>query len=366
MKIHLTDLKKQYQGIKKEVDSAIQRVITNTNFILGSEVEEFEKEMANYLNVKFTVGVASGTDALVLALKALDIGEGDEVITTPFTFIATAEAITRTGATPIFCDIDEKTYNIDANKIEEKITAKTKAILPVHLYGLTCEMNKILSLAKKHNLKIIEDAAQSFGAEFKGKKAGAIGDIGCFSFFPAKNLGAFGDGGMVSTNNEQTVQKLKFLRNHGQTKQYHYTMHGFNSRLDTLQAAVLKIKLQHIEKWIAMRLEKAKYYNKLFSGSDIITPFIPDYSEHSFNYYTIRIKEKRDAVLTRLKENGIACAIYYPLCLHLQEVHNDLGYKIGDFPIAEKLQTEVLSLPMYPELERKEIEEIVKIVKSQI
>jgi len=366
MKIPLTDLKKQYQTIKKEIDSAIEQVITKTNFILGNEVAEFEKEIASYLSAKFAVGVASGTDALVLALKALDIKEGDEVITTPFTFIATTEAIVRAGAKPVFCDVDEKTYNMNTDKIEEKISSKTKAILPVHLYGLSCEMDKILSLAKKHNLKIIEDAAQSFGAKYKDKKAGANGDIGCFSFFPAKNLGAYGDGGMITTNDEQTMQKLKFLRNHGQTRQYHYTMHGFNSRLDTLQAAVLRIKLKHIEKWIAMRREKAELYNKLFFGSDITTPFIPDYSEHSFNYYTIRIKEKRDVVLTRLKENGIACAIYYPLCLHLQEVHKDLGYAKGDFPVAEKIQNEVLSLPMYPELEKEKIEEIVKIVSSSI
>ena len=366
MKIPLTDLKKQYQSIKEEIDSAIEQVIAKTNFILGSEVEEFEKEIANYLNVKFAVGVASGTDALVLALKALDIAEADEVITTPLTFIATAEAITRAGAKPVFCDIDEKTYNIDTNKIEEKITPRTKAILPVHLYGLPCEMDKILSLAKKYNLKIIEDAAQSFGAKYKDKKVGDIGDIGCFSFFPAKNLGAFGDGGVISTNDEQTMQKLKFLRNHGQTRNYHYTMHGFNSRLDTLQAAILKVKLNYIDKWIKTRQKNAEYYKKLFSGTDIITPFIPDYAYHSFNYYTIRTKGNRDAIMNHLKENGIASAIYYPLCLHLQEVYKDLGNKLGDFPVAETMQNEVLSLPMYPELEKKEIEEIVKTVISSL
>jgi dTDP-4-amino-4,6-dideoxygalactose transaminase len=226
-------------------------------------------------------------------------------------------------------------------------------------------MDKILSLAEKYKLGIIENAAQSFGAKYKGKRAGAIGNAGCFSFFPAKNLGAFGDGGLVSVNDEQTLQNLKFLRNHGQTRQYHYTMHGFNSRLDTLQAAILKIKLKHIDGWLQMRRAKAEHYKKLFSGTDIVTPFAPDYAEHSFNYYTIRIKEKRDAVLNALKEKGIAAAIYYPLCLHLQEVHQDLGYKPGDFPVAEKLQKEVLSLPMYPELEEKEIEEIVKMVESK-
>ncbi|MDD5455379.1 MAG: DegT/DnrJ/EryC1/StrS family aminotransferase [Candidatus Ratteibacteria bacterium] len=362
MKIPLTDLKRQYQSIKKEVDSAIRQVITNTNFILGKEVEEFENEIARYLNVKFSVGVASGTDALVLALKALDIKEGDEVITTPFTFIATTEAIVRAGAKPVFCDIDEKTYNIDTDKIEEKITPNTKAILPVHLYGLPCEMDKISALARKYSFRIIEDVAQSFGAKYKSKKTGAIGDVGCFSFFPAKNLGAFGDGGMISTNDGQTAEKLKFLRNHGQTKQYHYTMHGFNSRLDTLEATILKVKLHYIDKWINMRQKNAAYYNKLFSGTNIITPFVPNSAEHSFNYYTIRIKEKRDKIMDSLKENGIAAAIYYPLCLHLQEVHKDLRHKLGDFPVAEKLQKEVLSLPMYPELEKKEIEEIVRIV----
>jgi len=364
MKIPLTDLKKQYQTIKEEIDSAIEQVITKTNFILGNEVEEFEEEMTDYLNVKFAVGVASGTDALALALKALDIGEGDEVITTPFTFIATAEAITRAGAKPVFCDIDEKTYNMDADKIESRITPQTKAILPVHLYGLTCEMDKIVSLAQKHDLKIIEDAAQSFGAKYNDKKAGTIGNLGCFSFFPAKNLGAFGDGGMVVTNDEQIMQKLKSLRNHGQTKQYHYTMHGFNSRLDTLQAAILKVKLNHIDKWIKMRRVNAEYYKKLFSGTDIITPFIPDYAEHSFNYYTIRAKTNRDKIKNHLKDNDIASAIYYPLCLHLQEVYKNLGHKSGDFPVAEKLQNEVLSLPMYPELEKKEIEETVKSITN--
>lgn len=364
MKIPLTDLKKQYNTIKKEVDSAIEQVITKTNFILGGEVEEFEKEIAKYFAAKFAVGVASGTDALVLALKALDIGEGNEVITTPFTFIATTEAITRVGAKPVFCDIDEKTYNIDVNKIEEKITPKTRVILPVHLYGLSCDMDDILSLAKKHNLKIIEDCAQSFGAEFKGKKTGTIGDAGCLSFFPAKNLGAFGDGGMVIINSEQVMQKLKFLRNHGQTRQYNYSFHGFNSRLDTLQAVVLKVKLKYIAEWIKMRQKNAKLYNDLLSEIDIITPAIPDYGIHCFNYYTIRITGKRDEVAAHLKASGIASAIYYPLCLHMQEVYKNLGHKEGDFPVAEKLQNEVLSLPMYPELEESQIGEVVTRVKE--
>ena len=364
MRIPLTDLKKQYKSIKEEIDSAIKQVITKTNFILGEEVEEFEKEIAKYFGAKYAVGVASGTDALLLSLEAIDIKKGDEVITTPFTFIATTETIIRAGAKPVFCDIDEKTYNLDVHKIEEKITPRTRAILPVHLYGLTCEMDKILSLAQKYNLKIIEDAAQSFGAEFEGKKVGTLGDIGCFSFFPAKNLGAFGDGGMITTINEQVMQKLKYLRNHGQTSSYHYTMHGFNSRLDTLQAAILKVKLGYIDKWIKMRQAKAEYYKKLFYGTDIVTPFIPNYAHHAFNYYTIRIKGKREVVLNHLKKNDIASAIYYPLCLHLQEVYKDLGYKPGNFPVAETIQNEVLSLPMYPELEKNEIEEVVARIKE--
>lgn len=363
MKISLTDFDKQYEEIKEEVLSAVNTVISKKNFVLGEEVTEFEGKVAGYLETRFTVGVASGTDALVLALKALDIKEGDEIITTPFTFIATPESISRVGAKPVFCDIEENTYNINADKIEEKITPKTKAILPVHLYGLPCEMNKIVHLAKKHNIRVIEDCAQSFGAEFRGEKVGSIGNVGCFSFFPAKILGAFGDGGLITTSSDAVFQNLKYLRDHGQTKKYYYSIHGYNSRLDTLQAAILKVKLKYIDRWIKMRQKNAKYYNELFKNFDIITPTVPDYATHCFNYYTIRVKE-RDKIMERLRCNGIASAIYYPLCLHLQEVYKDLGYKKGDFPVAEKLQEEVLSLPMYPELNKKEIEEVVERIEE--
>ena len=316
--------------------------------------------------MKYARGVASGTDALVLTLAALDIKKGDEVITTPFTFIATAESITRVGARPVFCDIDEMTYNIDPLAIEEKITPRTKAILPVHLYGLSCQMDGILSLARKYDLKVIEDCAQSFGAEFKNKKVGTLGNAGCLSFFPAKTLGAFGDAGMVITNNEEIAESLKCLRNHGSNNKYYYKMHGFNSRLDSLQAAILSVKLKYIDEWIKARQEKAAYYGKLFSGTEIITPFIPENLTHSCNYYTIRIKATRDLVLKYLQKHGIASAIYYPLCLHLQEVYKDLGYTQGDFPVAETIQTEVLSLPIYPELGEKEIEEIVARIKEVV
>lgn len=359
MAIPLVDLNKQYQSIKQKVDSAIEKVLRESNFILGPEVKLLEEEIARYCGTKFAVGVASGTDALILSLLASGIKNGDEVITTPFTFIATSEAICRIGAKPVFCDIDYETYNIDADKIEAKITKRTKAILAVHLYGLPCEMDKILPLAGKNNLKVIEDCAQSFGSEYKGKKAGSLGNAGCLSFFPGKTLGSYGDGGMVITNDEKIAGTIKMLRNHGSTTKYYYGMHGFNSRLDTVQAAILYVKLKYIDKWINARIDNAGYYNHMLANnSDIIMPQVPDYSKHSFNYYTIRIRKNRDSVQQHLKKNGIASAIYYPLCLHLQEIYKDLGYSTGDFPAAEEAQNEVLSLPMYPELTREQIQEI--------
>lgn len=365
MIIPLIDLKIQYKNIKRKIDAAIKQVLNETNFILGSQVNILEGEVALYCGGKFAVGVASGTDALVLALTALGVSKGDEVITTPFTFIATAEAITRVGARPVFCDIEEKTYNIAEDKIEAKITKQTKAILPVHLYGHPCEMDTIISLAKKYNLKIIEDCAQAFGAEYKGNKVGSLGDVGCFSFFPGKNLGCYGDGGMVVTNDNAVAERIKMLRNHGSTTKYYYGMHGFNSRLDTIQAAVLSVKLKYMDTWIKMRINNAHYYNQLLSEMPhIIAPYISGHAKHAFNYYTIRLKKNRDSMQQRLKENGIACAIYYPLCLHLQEVYKDSGYKPGNFPVAEKVQEETLSLPMYPELKKSQIKEIVKVLKQ--
>jgi len=365
MQIPLTDLKAQYESIKGEIQVAIDQVLQETNFILGKQVEFLEQEMAQYLGIKYAVGVASGTDALVLSLTALGIGKGDEVITTPFTFIATAEAISRVGARPVFCDIDARTLNLDPEKIEKKITPATKAILPVHLYGLPCVMDEILSISKKHRLRIIEDCAQSFGAEYKSKKAGSLGDCGCFSFFPGKNLGCYGDGGMVATNEAGIVEKLKILRNHGSKDKYFYVTHGFNSRLDTLQAAVVRVKLKHIDKWVNQRIACAKIYNELLKDIPNLTlPQIPVYVRHAFNYYTIRVKKGRSIIQGRLKENGIASAIYYPLCLHLQQVYQELGYNKGDFSIAECAQEEVLSLPMYPELTKEQIQKIAWAVKE--
>ncbi|MFY9402194.1 MAG: DegT/DnrJ/EryC1/StrS family aminotransferase [Candidatus Omnitrophota bacterium] len=372
-KIQMTDLKSQYNSIKPEIDAAIQSVINESAFIQGNQVTLFEEEIAQYFGTKFALGVASGTDALVLALTALGIGSKDEVITTPFTFIATTEAISRTGATPVFCDIDPVTCNIDPDKIESKITPATKALLPVHLYGMPCQMDKIITIAAKHKLKVVEDCAQSFGSEYRGKKIGSFGDCGCLSFFPAKTLGCYGDGGMVITDNEEIAQKLKCLRNHGSVKKYYYGMHGFNSRLDTIQAAILRVKLRYIDEWINKRIENAKYYNELLGelaqGFDRGHPAeqsVPCY-KHTYNYYTIRIKnKKRQEIQNRLKEKGIPSTIYYPLCLHLQEIYKDLGYKKGDFPIAETAQEEVLSLPMCPELTKEQILEISIALKETL
>jgi dTDP-4-amino-4,6-dideoxygalactose transaminase len=366
MPIPLTDLKKQFENIQQEINAAIGKVLQETKFILGPQVKLLEEEIAQYCGTKFAVGAASGTDALVLSLLTSGITDGDEVITTPFTFIATTEAICRAGAKPVFCDIDYETYNIDADQIEAKITKRTKAILPVHLYGLSCEMDKILSLAKKHDLKIIEDCAQAFGSEYRGKKVGSQGDAACLSFFPGKNLGCYGDGGMVITNDEKIAKTVKTLCNHGSAVKYHYPMHGFNSRLDTIQAAILRVKLKHIDKWIDARIDNAVYYNRMLGdNSDIIVPEVPDYAKHSFNYYTIRLKKNRNLVQEHLKKNGIASAIYYPLCLHLQEIYRDMGHHPGDFPVAEKAQDEVLSLPMYPELTGEQIRDITKVIKQQ-
>ena len=365
MKIPLVDLKAQYNSIRGEIERAIQKVIEGGQFILGEEVEALEKEIAHFLGVKYAVGVASGTDALQLALLACDVKPGDEVITTPFTFIATAEAITQCGARPVFVDIDPRTYNIDSSKIEPAITKRTKAILPVHLYGQPADMDSILELARKYGLKVIEDCAQAFGAGYKGKKVGSMGDAGCLSFFPSKVLGAYGDGGMVITNAPEIAEKVNMLRNHGSKQKYYYLIPGFNSRLDELQAAILRVKLRHIEKWISERRRKAAFYVRLLKGVEgVETPYEAPWGFHMFNYYTIRVRNGRGELQKSLASHGIATAVYYPLSLHLQEVYRSLGYKSGDFPRSEQAQEQVLSLPIYPELEEKQVEEITKVIKD--
>ncbi len=366
MSIPLVDLKAQYNSIKQEIDEATHRVIETAQFILGPETTALENEIAAYLSSKYAVGVASGTDALHLALLACDIGSGDEVITTPFTFIATAETITRCTATPVFVDIDPKTYNIDPAKIEPKITEKTRAILPVHLYGHPADMNPILELARKYNLKVIEDCAQSLGTEYNGQKTGSLGDVSCFSFFPSKVLGAYGDGGMVVTNSAEIAERVDMLRNHGTQKKYYHTAHGFNSRLDSLQAAILRVKLKHIDEWINQRRRVAQLLSQLLGEVEgVEPPYTAPQSYHVFNYYTIRVNNiHRDKLQEHLTSQGIATAIYYPLSLHLQEVYRSSGYKSGDFPRSEKAQQEVLSLPIYPELSKEQIETIVAAVKT--
>jgi len=368
MTIPLVDLKTQYDSIRDEIDDAIRRVVQSGQFILGSEVKAFEEEIAAYCGTKYAVGVASGTDALHVALLACGIKGGDEVITTPFTFIATAESIAKCGAKPVFADIDSKTYNIDPSQIEVRITNKTKAILPVHLYGQPAAMERILELARKHNLKVIGDCAQALGAEYKGKKAGSLGDVGCLSFFPSKNLGAYGDGGMVVTDDTRIAETVRILRVHGSKAPYQHVMHGFNSRLDALQAAILRVKLKHLDRWNELRCSKAALYTGLLSQVDGIEPphFEKD-CKSSCNYYTIRLKDSRlnrGELRKHLESKDIQTAVYYPLSLHLQEVYKYLGHKPGDFPESERAQEEVLSLPMYPELSQKQVENIVKTIKE--
>ena len=368
MKIPLTDLKAQYITIKDEIDEAIRRVFQQGQFILGPEVEAFEVEMAAYCGTQYAVGVASGTDALHLALLACGIKPGDEVITTPFTFIATAEAITNCGAIPIFVDIETRTLNIDPTQIESTITPKTKAIVPVHLYGLPAAMEEISAMGRKYNLKIIEDCAQALGAEYKGSKVGVFGDAGCLSFFPAKNLGAYGDGGMVITNDPKMAETVRMLRVHGAKSNYYHALPGFNSRLDSIQAAILRVKLEYFDTWIELRHSNASLYSQLLNPvGSIETPYIEEHNRHAFNYYTIRLKDPRqdrNELRKHLESKGIQTMVYYPLSLHLQEVYKCLGYRPGDFPKSEQAQEHVLSLPLYPELSEEQIERVVREIKE--
>lgn len=370
MTIPMTDLKAQYQSIKGEIDTAIARVLQHTQFILGQEVKTFEGEIAAYCGTRFAVGVASGTDALLLALLACGVGPGDEVITTPFTFIATAEAIVNSGAKPVFADIDPRTYNIDPEQIGPRITARTKAVIPVHLYGHPADLDPVLALARQHNLRVIEDCAQALGADYKERKVGSLGDAGCLSFFPAKNLGAYGDAGMVVTSDPKIAETVDMLRKHGAKVTYYHILPGFNSRLDALQAAILSVKLKHLDTWNDMRRRNASFYDGLLNQiPGINTTRGPAGCTSSCNYYTVRLKDRRinrDGLRKHLESKGIQTVVYYPLSLHLQEVYKYLGYKLGDFPESEKTQGAVLSLPMYPELSHLQIEEVVAALKESV
>ncbi|MCK9328320.1 MAG: DegT/DnrJ/EryC1/StrS family aminotransferase [Candidatus Cloacimonetes bacterium] len=364
MKVNLLDLNAQYENILPEIKQEINNVLDNHQYILGPAVKDFENDMQNYLSVKHAIGCASGTDALQLALMALEIGEGDEVITTPFTFFATASTIYRVGAKPIFVDINPDTFNIDVNKIEQAITPKTKAIMPVHLFGQAAEMDKLMQLAKQHNLKVIEDNAQGIGAKFDNQFAGTIGDIGTLSFFPSKNLGAMGDGGMCLTNSDDLAGKLRQLRVHGESPKYYHKWVGLNSRLDSLQAAILRVKLKHLESWSEGRRQNAKmYYNLLSNVKEIKLPFINEKAKTIYNQFTI-VCEKRDELMAFLQSNDIGCAIYYPLPLHLQECFSYLGYNEGDLPVCEKLSKQVLSIPIFGELTKQQIEYVSLKIKE--
>lgn len=366
-KIPMVDLYTQYLSIKKEVYSILEEVIKKSSFINGEFVEKLEQEIAQFCTTHYAVSVGTGTDALYLSLWAVGIKPGDEVITTPFTFFATAEVIALLGATPVFVDIDPTTFNIDVSQIEAKVNIQTKAIIPVHLFGLAADMDPIINLAKKHNLHIIEDACQAIGATYKNTKVGSLGTTGCFSFFPSKNLGAWGDGGMVVTNNRSLAEKIKILRNHGSKRKYFNEEIGISSRLDALQAAILSVKLTHLEEWNNKRIKIAKKYNSLLSGISWIKP--PEYDEtkckHVFNQYTVLITNgKRNLVQSKLLENGIASNVYYPIPLHLIKALSYLKYKKGDLPRAEQACEEVLSLPLYPEMDDKKIMTVSKTLHS--
>jgi len=368
-KIKFLDLSVQYKSIKKEIDGAIKRVLESNQFIGGSEVEEFEKEIAKFCGIKYAISVNSGTDALFLSLKALGIKKNDEVITTPFSFISTAEVIANCGAKPVFVDINHQTFNINPELVEELITPRTKAIIPVHLFGQMADMTAIMRIARKYKLKVIEDAAQAIGAKYKNKKAGGFGNCGCFSFFPSKNLGGYGDGGMVVTNNENLAEKIRLLKNHGSSPKEKYLnlILGTNSRLDTIQAAILRKKLKYLPKWSKERAKKAVYYTKnLKEAGDIITPEIASNRNHIFHQYTLRLcsGQARDKLKKYLEKEGIPTMIYYPVPLHLQPAFKYLGYKKGDFTETEKAAKEVLSLPIYPELSKKEQNFIIKKIKE--
>lgn len=362
--IPLVDLKAQLKTIYNQVDEAITRVITNTAFIGGKQVKEFESKFAKLCQAEYGIGVNSGTDALHLALRSCGVRQGDEVITVPNTFIATTEAITMVGAKIVFVDINPQSYTIDVTKIEERITTKTKAILPVHLYGQPADMDPILDLAKKYNLIVIEDAAQAHLSEYKGKRVGSIGDVTCFSFFPGKNLGAYGDAGMITTNNPDIAQRAAMLKDHGRKEKYSHQIEGYNSRLDGLQAAVLGVKLDYLTDWTLKRREIARRYNELLTGvTGIVTPAEMQYAKHAYHLYCLRTNQ-RDELLAALKSQGIEAGIHYPIPLHLQEAYSYCEYKAGDFPITEAYAQQILSLPIFPELSEQGIERIVNQIKA--
>lgn len=366
MSVPFLNLKAQHQALKAEILAAVSEVLDSAAFAGGPYVAKFEEEFAKYCTTKYAVGVGNGTDALWFALLALGLGPGDEVITAANTFIATAEAISFCGAKPLFVDIDEETYNMNPALLEKAITPRTKAIIPVHLYGQMADMDPILEIARKHKLFVVEDASQAHGAEYKGRRAGSIGDIGCFSFYPGKNLGACGEGGACVTNNDTLRAKITMLREHGQSRKYYHDVIGWNGRLDGIQGAILSIKLKHLETWTEARRAHAKAYSQAFAHvHGVLTPKEASYARHVYHLYVLRLKDRDDA-LKNLAANGVNCAIHYPLPLHLQAAYAGLGYSRGAFPVSERCAEEIISLPMYPELTPSDISTVTRELIAEV
>ncbi len=364
IRVQFLDLNAHHAAFRGEFDRAIGEVIDSGAFAGGPFVEKFEADFAAYNHSQHAVGLGSGTEALWLALLACGIGPGDEVITVPSTFMATAEAITYCSARPVFVDVDQSTYTMDPVELEKAVTAKTKAVIPVHLFGQAADMDPILEFAREHDLFVIEDAAQAHGAEYKGRKVGALGDVGCFSFYPGKNLGAFGEAGAIVTDNVELQEKIRILRDHGQVRKYRHTMIGWNCRMDGIQAAVLSVKLQYLERGNLLRRVHALQYSRAFQGvEEVVTPFEAAYARHVYHIYAIRVQE-RDQVMWLLKEKGIQCGVHYPVPIHLQKAYQSLGYKNGAFPIAEQIAKEFISLPMFPELTKAQVEMVALCVKE--
>lgn len=358
MKVPFLDLQAQYESIRDEIGTALQQVLDKTAFAGGSFVEKFEKEFASFCQCDFAIGVGSGTDALWMVLLGMGIGEGDEVITTPNTFIATAEAISFSGAIPVFVDIDERTYTMNPDLLEGAITPKTKAVIPVHLFGQMADMDRIMQIAQTHGLFVIEDACQAHGAEYKQRRAGSIGDAGCFSFYPGKNLGAYGEAGAIVTNNAELAEKMRMFRDHGQAKKYYHSIIGWNARMDGFQGAVLSVKLKHLPAWNEARRKNAQLYDELLTDVDnVIAPVEADCAKHIYHIYAIRTKN-RDVLISTLAEKNISSGIHYPVPIHQQEAYRFLGHKKGSFLIAEKCAEQLVSLPMFPEISQEQIESV--------
>ena len=361
--IPYADLRSQYRSIKDEIDAAVLRVLDSTQFILGEEVVAFEREFAAYCGTADAVGVNSGTSALHLALLAAGIGPGDEVVTVPFTFVATAAAIVYSGATPVFVDIEPGTYTMAPGQIERVITPRTKAIMPVHLYGHAADMDPILDIAKRHNLVVIEDAAQAHGAGYKGRRCGSMGQMAAFSFYPGKNLGAYGEGGAVVTSDPVLAKKIRVMRSWGEERRYEHSVKGFNYRMDGLQGAILRVKLRHLEAWTEARRARAADYARAFAGSGIVTPTEQPGCRHVYHVYAVRLAH-RDSTRAALQASDIQTGVHYPIPVHLQPAHADLGYARGDFPVSEAVACEVLSLPLFPEMTSEQVGEVVAAVRA--